>query len=175
MGADGAKQVRIEKGETERAVAPHGDAGDAAVLAAGANAVVALDVGDEFANEEILVADFGVAGIDVEAAASVGRDDEKFGDLLLLPEVFDHVEAAGIDQHLRIAAEAVKPVKDGIALRGLRIVRRRQDDAVGNGAAEDFAGRGAAFSTALGEGRGRKEDEENENEGGREVARSFRG
>jgi hypothetical protein len=45
-------------------------------------------------------------------------------------------------------------------LRRLRIVARRQNHAVGNWMAEDFAGSGAAFGAALSADGGRKRDEE---------------
>src|SRR5579863_3662336 len=163
--ADGAEEVGIEKCEAEGPVASHGDAGDGAVTLVAKNAVMTFDEGQKFADEEVLVADAAVSGVDVEGAAGAGRDDEEVGDLAVLPEVLDHVEAAGIDEELRVAAETVEEVEDRIATGFVRVVGGREDHAVGNGVAEDFAGGFATFGAALSAGRGsgaKREHEKND-------------
>ena len=59
--ADRAEHLRISKREPQRAIASHRDAGDAAVRAVGADAIVAFDEGQEFLDEKILVAHAAVA------------------------------------------------------------------------------------------------------------------
>lgn len=118
------------------------------------DAVVNFDEGQKFADEEILVADAAVARIDVERAAGAGSDDEEVVDFAMLPEVFDHVEAAGIDEELGVAAETVEEIKDGITAGGVRVVGGRKDHAIGDGVAEYFAGDFATLGASLGEGGG---------------------
>ena len=160
MRADGAEQAGIKEGEAERSVAAHGDAGNAAMAAVAKNAVVRLDVGQEFADEEILVADAGVARVDVKGAAGAGRDDQELGDFLLLVQILDHIQAAAGDELLGVAAQAVKEVEDGIAAGFVGIVGGRKNHAVGNGVAEDLAGGVATFGAALGGGEGSKRAED---------------
>jgi hypothetical protein len=50
-----------------------------------------------------------------------------------------------MNEHLLVVAEAMKKIEDGIAASFFRVVDGRQDDAVSDGMAEDFAGRGKAF------------------------------
>jgi len=102
---------------------------------------VAFDEGEEFADEEILVAHFAVARVDVEAAVGAGRDDQEFADLLLLPHVFDEVPAALGEQGLRVFSEAVEEIENGKFARVTGFVAGRQEDAVGDGVLEDCAGR----------------------------------
>ena len=78
VGADGAEELRMAEGEMQRAVASHGDAGDGAIGAAGSGTIALFDVREKFLEKEIFVAVFSVAGVDVEAGVTVGRDDEKF-------------------------------------------------------------------------------------------------
>jgi hypothetical protein len=59
----------------ERAVAAHGNSGDGPIGAAGASAVAAFNEGEKLLKKEILVADFAVAGIDVEGGIAGGSDD----------------------------------------------------------------------------------------------------
>src|SRR5215470_16094509 len=55
--SDRAKQMRIKKRESQRAIAAHRNAGNPATAAFTPDAVMRFYVGNEFANEEILVVD----------------------------------------------------------------------------------------------------------------------
>ena len=63
------EQIRIAQRESQRAIAAHRNARDAARLSFRSNPIVAFDVRHKFADEKILVAHFAVARIDVEASA----------------------------------------------------------------------------------------------------------
>lgn len=160
IGADGDEKFGMAEGDMQRAVAAHGDSGDAARTSRGRDAVGAVDERDEFADEEIFVASATVAGVDVEAGVGVRCDDEKFADFLLLPEVFDEIPAAGGDEKLFVAAQSVEKIEHGIVAGFGRVVAGRKDGAVANVAGEDLAVRGAAFdaseSGAGGGGEGEK-------------------
>lgn len=148
VGADGGEEFRMPEGDVEGSVAAHGDSSDTAGMADGGSSISVIDEGNEFADEEIFVADAAVMGVDVEGGAGIGRDDQEFADFVLLPKILDEIPAAGSDEELFVAAEAVKEVKNGIATRLAGVVARRKDGAVANVVAEDSAGCGAAFDAA---------------------------
>jgi len=153
VGADGGEEFGMAKGEMKGAVAAHGNTGDGAVGAAGANAVVTLDERKEFAEKEIFVADLAVARIDIEAGAGSGRGDEEFAELLFLPGVLDEIPPAGMQEHLLVIAEAMKKVENRKLTGLVRVIGGRKKDAVWDGPVKDFAGNGVAFDAA---GRGRE-------------------
>src|SRR5581483_11621182 len=80
-----AKQLGMSKGESQGSVSAHGHAGDAARCALPADGVMRLDVGDEFLQEEIAIANPAIGGVDIETDLRLGSDDEKVADLFLLP------------------------------------------------------------------------------------------
>lgn len=160
VGADGGKELRVTKGEMERAVATHGDSRNGAMGAAGASTVVLLEVRKEFLEEEIFVALLVVAGIDVKAGAARGRGDEEFLDAVFFLEVFNEIPAAGTEEHLFVVAEAVEEIENGVAAGFVGVEAGRKENAVGDGATEDFAGERIAFGAAGGEKRKRKDGKE---------------
>ena len=56
MSADGTEELRMAEGETQRAVASHGDTRDGAIGAAGRGAIALFDEREKFLQKEILVA-----------------------------------------------------------------------------------------------------------------------
>jgi hypothetical protein len=59
----------------KRAVTAHGNAGDGAIGAAGADAVVAFDEREKFLQKKILVAEFAITGVDIESGFAGGSGD----------------------------------------------------------------------------------------------------
>lgn len=148
VGTDRGEEFGVTERDMEGSVAAHRNSADTAGMSERRSAIRTVDEGNEFTDEEIFVADAAVAGVDVEAGAGVGRDDEEFADLVLLPKVLDEIPAAGVDEELFVAAEAVKKIENGVAARFGGVVARRKDGAVANIVAKDFAGSGAAFDAA---------------------------
>jgi hypothetical protein len=132
------------------AVASHRNAGDGAIGATGTDAVVAFDEGKELLQKKILVTDFAVAGIDVEAGFAGGSGDEEILQMTFIAEVFDEIPAAGVEEGLLVVAEAVKEIEDGEAAGFVGVKAGRQKNAIGNGTREDFAGDGIALDAAGG-------------------------
>ena len=150
MSADCRKELRVAESDVQRSVATHGNARDSVIGAASVNAVMAFDEGEEFFQEKIFVARFAVAGVDIETCAARWCGDEEFFQLAFFPCVFDEVPRAGVIEHLFVVAEAVKEKENWKASRGLRVVARRKDYTVGDGARKNFAGKAVAFDAALG-------------------------
>jgi hypothetical protein len=138
----------MSESEMQSSVAAHGNAGDGAIGAAGANAVVAFDEGKEFLKEKIFVAEFVVAGIDIEGGFAGGGGDEEILEAAFFAKIFDQVPAVGVEKGLLVVAEAVKEIEDGEAARSVGVKAGRQEDAIRNGASEDFAGDGVALDAA---------------------------
>ncbi len=116
-----------------------------------AGAVMSLDEGHEFLHQEILVALASVARIDEEGAVPIGRDDQEFADLLLIPQILNQIPAARVEQGLLILAETVQEIEHGIAARLLRIVAGRQQHAIRTTATcENLARDRTAFRAAGG-------------------------
>lgn len=145
MGAHGAEELRMAEGQVQSAIAAHGNPGNAAVGASGLRAIAFFDLGKKFLEKKILVTKAAVTGVYVEAGASIRRDDQKIAELTPLPEVLDKIESARMDEHLLVVAESMKKIEDRVAASFFRVIAGRQDDAVSDGMAEDFAGRGKAF------------------------------
>ena len=150
MGADGSEELRMAESEMERAEASHGDAVDGAISAAGGGAVALFDEGKKFLDEEIFVAVLAVLGIDVEACAAVGRGDQKIFQFVLLAEIADYVPEAGVDEELLVVAEAVEEIEDGEVAGFVHVEIRGKNDAIGDGAGENFTGERVAFYAAGG-------------------------
>lgn len=157
----------------ESAVAAHGNAGDGAIGAAGANAVVVLDKREKLLEKEILIADFAIAGIDVETGFAGGSGDEEILEAVFFAEVFDEVPAASVEESLLVVAEAVKEIEDGEAAGFVGVKAGGKENAIGNGTREDFAGDGVALDAAGGEGR-RDVKEVEEGKEAREKRNSLR-
>jgi len=134
----------------QRAVTSHGDAGDGAVGAAGRDAVALFDKRKKFLQQKIFVAVFAILCIDVEARAAVRRGDQKIFQFTFFALVFNEIPETGMDEELFVVAESVEVVEDGEAFCLVGVEGRREDDAVGNAAGEDFAGEGVAFDAARG-------------------------
>src|SRR5271167_3299302 len=105
------------KGETKRSVASHRDPGDGPRLALSLNPVFAFDVGYEFLQEEVAVADFAVGRVYVEAGLGLWRDNQEIDNFVLLSQVLDQVPSASFEQSLFILAESVEEIECGIAFR----------------------------------------------------------
>jgi hypothetical protein len=162
VGADGREELGMAEGEMERAEAAHGDAVDGAVGAAGRDAIAFFDEGKKFLDQEILVAVFAVFCVDVEARAAIGRSDQKIFELVIVAEIGDNVPQAGVDEELFVVAEAVEEIEDGEVGRFVGVEGGRENDAVGDGAREDFAGEGVAFDATWCGVDGEDEEEEEE-------------
>ena len=148
VSADGRKELGMAEGEMERAESAHGDAVNSAIGAAGRDAIAFFDEGKKFLDQEILVAVLAVAGVDVEARGAIGRSDQKIFEFVIVTEIGDNVPESGMDEELFIVAEAVEEIKDGEMGGFVGVEGGRENDAVGDGAREDFAGEGVAFDAA---------------------------
>lgn len=148
--ADGNEKMRVAEGEMERAKTAHRDAGDGSIGAAGSDSIAVFDKGEKFLRQKILVAGLAVLGIDVETRASVRSRDQKIFQLVVVAEIFDDVPCAGVDEELFIVAESMEEIEDGEAAGFVGVEGSGENDAVGNGAGEDFAGDGVALYAAGG-------------------------
>ena len=145
IGADRTEKIRMTKRQMQGAVAAHGHAGDSTTAAAFFRAVMRIDEGHHFLNQKILVGAFSVARIDEEGAIAIGRDDQKFTDLHLFPQILREIEAAGVDHGLLVLAEAVQEIQHRVAARPVVVVAGRQQNAVLDFAVEKLAGHGATL------------------------------
>src|SRR5260370_5416954 len=145
VGAHGAEEFRMAEGQMQSAIPAHGNPCNAPGSASGLRAIALFNLGKKFPEKRILVTKAAITGVYVEAGASIRRDDQKITELTPLPEVLDKIESARMNEHLLVVAEAMKKIEDGIAASLFCVVAGRQDDAVSDGMAEDFAGRGEAF------------------------------
>src|SRR5258708_4152550 len=145
VGAHGAEESRMAEGQMQSAITAHRNPGNAAVGTPGLRAIAFFDSGKKFPEKKIFITKAAIPGGYVEAGASIRRDDQKIAELMPLPEVLDKIESARMNEHLLVVAEAMKKIEDGIAASFFRVVAGRQDDAVSDGMAEDFAGRREAF------------------------------
>ncbi len=148
VGADGREQFGMSEGEMEGAVAAHGNAGNRAIGAAGTEAVAAFDERKKFLQEEGLVADFAVAGIDVEASPARGSGDEEFLEAAFFAEILDEVPAAGVEKCLLVVAESVEEIENGEAARFVGVKAGWQKNAIRNRVSKNFAGNGVALCAA---------------------------
>ncbi len=148
VSRDRGEKFGMAEAEMERTISAHGNSADAARLASRDDAVVSVNEWNELAHEEVFVSSMAVAGIDVEAGASVRRNDEKFADFPLLPEIFDEIPAARGDKELFVAAEAMKEVKNRITPGFRGIVAGWKDSAIANVALEDLAVCGATLDAS---------------------------
>ena len=148
VGADRRKQLRMSEGEMERAVATHGDTGDGAIGAAGADAVAAFDERKKFLQKKILIANFAVARVDVKASFARWSGDEKILEAAFFAEVFDEVPGAGAEKGLLVVAEAMEEIEDGETVGFVGVKTGGQKNAIRNGTRKDFAGDGVAFGAA---------------------------
>ncbi|MCL5669818.1 MAG: hypothetical protein M1423_00725 [Acidobacteria bacterium] len=80
MGADRTENVGMAHREVQRAVTSHREAADPARVPFRKSPVVLIDEGNEFPDEEILVAVLAVFGIDIKRLTSVWHDNQKFSD-----------------------------------------------------------------------------------------------
>jgi hypothetical protein len=148
VGADRRKQLRMSEGEMESPVTAHGNAGDGAIGAAGADAIAAFDERKKFLQEKILVAGFAVARVDVKAGFARWSGNEEILEAAFFAEVFDEVPRAGAEKGLLVVAEAVEEIEDGKAARFVGVKAGGEKNAIWNGACENFAGDGVALGTA---------------------------
>src|ERR1700674_4850299 len=89
VGAYGGEELRMTKAEMQRAVPAHGNSGNATGSAPGLRAIALFDLGKKFPEKKILVTKAAITRIDVEAGASIGRNDEEITELMALTEVLD--------------------------------------------------------------------------------------
>jgi hypothetical protein len=109
---------------------------------------VAFDKREKFLKKEIFVADFAVAGIDVEAGFAGRSGDEEILEAAFIAKVFDKVPAAGVEESLFVVAKAVEKIEDWKMAGFVGVKTGRQEDAKGSRAREDFAGDGVALDAA---------------------------
>ena len=76
---------------------------------------------------------------------------------MFVAHVFDEIPEAGVDEELFVVAEAVEEIEDWKSGGFVGVERGWENDAVGNGAREDFAGDGVALDAAGGGGGGEVE------------------
>jgi hypothetical protein len=67
-----------------------------------------------------------------------------------IAHILDDVPQAGMNEELFIIAEAVEKIEDWEMAGLVGVEGGGEDDAVGDGAGEDFAGEGVAFHAAGG-------------------------
>ena len=117
----------------------------------GTNPVPALDVGYEFLQKEIAVAERVIRRVDIETSASIGRDHQKVVDLTLPAQILDQAPSPGAEQCLLVLPEAMQKVKHRIAalLRVIGVIVGRKLDAVVNGLFQDAAVYSVAIGAAL--------------------------
>src|ERR1700719_352466 len=120
-------------------VTAHREPRNASRSARRCNSVPAFDRRHEFAKKKILVPLLAVVRINVKTRPRHGRHDQKFAQLMLLPQIFDQIPAARMQKHLLVIAEPVKKIEHRIALRLLDVVTRRKQNAVRNGTRENLA------------------------------------
>src|SRR5215470_19093452 len=96
----------------QRAVAAHGSAGSGAIRTAGFDTKLFFNSRQKLLHQKIFIANFSVMRIDVERGSSCRSCDQEFTQLFCLPEVFDEIPAAGMNEHLLVVAEAVKEIED---------------------------------------------------------------
>ena len=110
--------MRILESESQRAIAAHRNASDAARPPPHANAVMAFDVRDKLSDEKILVSHFPVAKNSCRMfCRHSGVTIKEFADSLLIAKVLNHQQAAGIEQRLFVFPQSVQKIKHGVALR----------------------------------------------------------
>jgi hypothetical protein len=166
VGADGREQLRMSESKMQSAVTAHGNAGDGAIRAAGARAVVALDERKKFLQQEILVADFAVTGVDVKAGCPRRSGDQKILELPFFAEVFDEIPASGVEKRLLVVAKSMEEIEDWKAPRFVGVKAGWQENAIWNRAREDLAWDRVALDAA---GSGRSTREVKEVQGAKEV------
>ncbi len=141
------------KSEAQGTVASHGNPADGSACAARTKAVFALDVGQEFLEKEVAVADGGVGGVDVEAAPSFGRDNQEVAHLVLVAQIVEQCPAARVEEGLLVVAKAVQKIQHWISLgrmgRRARVITGGQVDTVVDDLFENTAVQGAAVDAAL--------------------------
>lgn len=147
----------MTKREMQRAIAAHGDSRDGAIGTARTHAVAALDERKEFLEKKVLVTNFAVERVDVEAGAARGSGDEEFLDAAFFAEVVDEVPASGTKEHLLVVAETVKEIEDGKAERFIGVEAGGEKNAVRHSTIEDLAGERIAFDAGRGEKTRRRE------------------
>src|SRR5208282_1233988 len=133
----------MAEGEAKRTIAAHGDAADRSIPAAAADAVFALNRGDELLQKEIAVANRTIGGVDVETSSAFWSNDEKIANLMFLPEIIQQRPSSAVEEGLLVVAEPVKKIEDWVALRGsflsARIIAGRQVNAVMDRILENLA------------------------------------
>src|SRR5277367_4847849 len=138
----------MQKGQPQRAIAAHGNSADSPIDAIARDSVAMLDEGYEFPQQEVFVARTAIVGIDVEAGFARRSYDQEFAELVPLPKILGQIPAAGTHEGLLVVAKPVQEIQDRIAARDVGIVSRRQERAVGNLLAENFAFQRETFGAA---------------------------
>ena len=143
----------MSKREAQGAVASHRDAADGSAGATPANSVLAFNVGHEFLQEEVAVANGAVGGVDVEAAPTFGRDNQEVAHLVLAAQIVEQCPAARVEEGLLVVAKAVQKIEHWISLgrmvRRARVITGGQVDTVVDDLFENAAIEGAAVDAAL--------------------------
>src|SRR5580765_3455238 len=141
------------KGEAQSTVPSHGNATEGSACAARADAVFALNVRQEFLEEEVAVTNRAVGGVDVEAAPSFGRDNQEVAHLVLAAQIVKQCPTARVEESLLVVAESVQKIQYWISLgrmvRRTRVITGGQVDAVVDDLFENTAVQGAAVDAAL--------------------------
>ena len=153
LGADGRKHFGMAKGETQRTVSAHGDAGDRSIAAALADAVFLFDEWDELLQEKIAVAFGTVGGVDVKTSSTFGSDDKKIAELVLLAEIVEHRPAAAVEKRFLVVAQAMEEIEHWVVLWRVLfcfgVVAGGKVDAVMDRVLENPAVESIAFDAAL--------------------------
>ncbi len=143
----------MRKGEVQGPVASHGNSADGSSCAAGTDAVFSLDVRQEFLQKKVAVTHGVVGGVDVEAAMSLGGNDEKVVHLVLLAQIVEQSPTAAVKEGLLVVAQAVQKIENWIPLWGMlcctRVIARGHVDAIVGYLFKDFAVQRAAVDAAL--------------------------
>src|SRR5262245_48405217 len=140
----------MTKRDVQSTVASHRNTADSAVRTSGTDPIPRFNAGKKLLHQEILVADLPAVRIDVKRRTSLRRDNQKLTDLLPLPQVLHQVERATVHEHLLVVPEPMKKIENGIFLRLVAVIARRQNNAVVHGMRKNLAWQGLAFNSARG-------------------------
>src|SRR5215471_3874976 len=98
----------MRKRKPQCAVPSHGNSGDRASNSPGDNPVFSFNVRHELLQEEIAVPHGSICRIDIEAAPSLWRGDQKVTHLLLFAQIVQQSPTAAVKKRLLVVAEPMK-------------------------------------------------------------------
>jgi hypothetical protein len=113
-----------------------------------------LNVRNELADKKVVIAHPAISRVDVEAALSLGHNDQEIGDRPLLAQIFDQIPSPALKESLFVIAKSMQKIKHRITTRRMasnrNIVVVRQHYAVMYRLTEHTAFERIAIDPALG-------------------------